>query len=825
VGGLAAVLVGAALVLSFLDALPAWLAGEARDVRRARTVDEAERRLRARLVVPSYFPDTLAWPPRAVRFTLGVPGAAALHVDGRDGRPRALIAETVTPGEIPERLVPPAAPLERARRRDRHAGRGPGMARAAGGTARARPGDGRRPRGDPGARRGGRRRDLERARLGAGRAEHPPPLARLHRRALADGTQRAGGAVMERLPRPLPARAGTPRAGRQGIRFRVYLLVGLGVLVPAALVAAVSWARLRELDDELVGARRRAAVAVAEHLDEELTASLEVLQRLASAPQLGEGGDLEAARAVLRSSWLHSQFVGGVFLLDAEGRALAEEPSRSRSAVPPPDLAEIQATLRDAKPRLAVLVGAADVPRVYALVAVTDWRGRPVRVVGGSLDPSLPYQSRVLRHLKRGPASYADLVDVNGVVLASTDRARLHRKGACAGRVASLVRGAQPVVGACRVCHPGASPAVMAFAPLAAAPWGVEVVLPEAEVLATAGGPPSTFLLYGLGLVAVAAFFAWGAARSVTRPIAVLTASAESIASGRIHDAVPELGNDELGRLGRSVERMRTSLRDLIAFETSANELLDRRVRERTRELEQAASALREREGQRARMLQMVITAQEDERKRVARELHDETTQDLAVLVMGLETASTALKFGGPSPRLDEVKALAVRTLEGVHRLILDLRPSVLDDLGLFSAIRWYAERQLGERGVAVRCEIHELDHRLPSEAEIALFRICQEAMNNIARHAKAESVLIQLGADAGELVIEIEDDGQGFDLARGPQDARPHYGILGIRERAELLGGCAKVDSAPGKGTRVEVRVPLPAHDGPPLPAAAVSR
>jgi signal transduction histidine kinase len=223
-------------------------------------------------------------------------------------------------------------------------------------------------------------------------------------------------------------------------------------------------------------------------------------------------------------------------------------------------------------------------------------------------------------------------------------------------------------------------------------------------------------------------------------------------------------------------------------------------------------------------MLGMAITAQEDERKRVARELHDETTQDLAVLVMGLESASAALKAGGPAPRLDEVKALAVRTLEEVHRLILDLRPSVLDDLGLFSAIRWYADRHLGERGIAVRCESRELDRRLPPEFEIALFRIGQEAMNNIARHARAESVLIQLGAEGSELVVDIEDDGQGFDLGGSPHDGRPHYGILGIRERAELLGGRATIESAPGKGARVTVRVPLPQREATPLPEPAAA-
>ncbi|MFL5262759.1 MAG: hypothetical protein ACJ79L_10225 [Anaeromyxobacteraceae bacterium] len=114
-GGLAGVLAATVLALAFVDAVPAWLVGEARDVRRVRTVGEAERRLRVRLVLPSYFPDTLAWPPRQVRFTLAPPGAAALHVDGRDGRPRVLLAETVAPGPLPERLLPTAAPLSETR--------------------------------------------------------------------------------------------------------------------------------------------------------------------------------------------------------------------------------------------------------------------------------------------------------------------------------------------------------------------------------------------------------------------------------------------------------------------------------------------------------------------------------------------------------------------------------------------------------------------------------------------------------------------------------------------------------------------------------------
>jgi signal transduction histidine kinase len=239
-------------------------------------------------------------------------------------------------------------------------------------------------------------------------------------------------------------------------------------------------------------------------------------------------------------------------------------------------------------------------------------------------------------------------------------------------------------------------------------------------------------------------------------------------------------------------------------------ELLEQRVQERTHELAEANAQLRDREAARRDLMRKVITAQEDERKRVARELHDQTTQSLAVLLMRIDRAAEEIR-AGRDPGLEEVKVLATWLLDDVHRLILDLRPSVLDDLGLLSAIRWCAERTLKERGVAVRCEFGELA-RLPPELETALFRMCQEAMNNIARHAQATQVLIEVGVEGAEVHVDIEDDGKGFDQAEvSRRPGRPHWGLLGIAERAELLGGRATIDSSPGAGTRIDVWIPLP--------------
>ena len=244
---------------------------------------------------------------------------------------------------------------------------------------------------------------------------------------------------------------------------------------------------------------------------------------------------------------------------------------------------------------------------------------------------------------------------------------------------------------------------------------------------------------------------------------------------------------------------------------TRTNQELEARVDARTRELQTAHRELQARDELRGMLLRKVITAQEEERKRLARELHDETCQKLAALGIRLDTALRGDSPDAMRTRLGDARGLATETLEDVHRLIFDLRPSVLDDLGLLAAIRWYAQRQLAP-AVAVRCDFADVELRLAPEVETALFRSVQEAVNNIARHSSAENALIEIDRTAGAVQIEVEDDGVGFDLGEvtSTADSGRGLGLLGLRERIELLGGTATVDSSPGDGTRVTLTVPV---------------
>jgi len=604
--------------------------------------------------------------------------------------------------------------------------------------------------------------------------------------------------------------------GRLGVRPRVYLLMAVGIFFPLALMGTVGWYWLSAVDDRLLASRAAAAATVAAHFDQELTGDLELLQRLAAAvgPHLGQGDRAVEEKAV-RESFAHFRHREAVYLLGLDRTVLAEEPRGRFSAAPKAASSLVDEVLKSGLPRLSGLLVDGRGVMVHELVPVRDYGGAVVGVAGGTFDPGRRDFDRMLQQLRRGQSGLVDLVDPEGLVIASSAARRTGRRIGCAAEITALLRDKRATTfraAACAGDDPGSREAELTtVAPLATAPWGVVVRQDVTEALPTEGAIPWIAVAGLLSVqLALAGVFAWGAARSVTQPVAVLTHEAERIASGELAWPIPHLGDDEIGQLGLALDRMRQSLKDLVERVETANLELEGRVAERTGQLAAANVALREREEARGQLLRKVITAQEDERKRVARELHDQTTQALAVLLMRIERAAEAIR-GGKDPGLEEVKVLATWALDDVHRMILDLRPSVLDDLGLASAIRWYADRALKEKKVAVRCEFGDLP-RLPPELETALFRICQETMSNIARHAEATQVLVEVGVEGREIHLSIEDDGKGFDLETvARREGRPHWGLLGITERAELLDGKATIDSSPGAGTRVEIRIPLP--------------
>ncbi|MEZ4517109.1 MAG: histidine kinase [Chloroflexota bacterium] len=219
----------------------------------------------------------------------------------------------------------------------------------------------------------------------------------------------------------------------------------------------------------------------------------------------------------------------------------------------------------------------------------------------------------------------------------------------------------------------------------------------------------------------------------------------------------------------------------------------------------------------RGEFLHRVVSAQEAERKRIARELHDGTGQTLTALGLGLAAAADRMEHDPELARkhLMEMRQLNDNALKELHEVLSDLRPSVLDNLGLVPALRGQVQGFEARTGIHVQMQVEGKIQRLMPDVETTVFRIAQEALTNVTRHAAADSVAICLKFAPDEVKIQVTDDGRGFDplatLANGNPDALPAWGLMGIEERAGLVGGTSKIISQPGQGTTVEVVVPNP--------------
>ncbi len=200
-----------------------------------------------------------------------------------------------------------------------------------------------------------------------------------------------------------------------------------------------------------------------------------------------------------------------------------------------------------------------------------------------------------------------------------------------------------------------------------------------------------------------------------------------------------------------------------------------------------------------------IIQAQEAERQRVARELHDEAAQALTSLLVRIRMLERADDPLAARQHTRELRELTAGALEQVRRVALELRPTILDDLGLLAALEWRVDEfnAAGSARATLSAECCEL--RLPHEAELALFRVAQEALTNVARHAGASRVALTLRCDGGWITLEIADDGRGFD----PATTGGGLGLRGMRERLALLGGSLEIRSRPGEGARLIARLP----------------
>jgi len=281
--------------------------------------------------------------------------------------------------------------------------------------------------------------------------------------------------------------------------------------------------------------------------------------------------------------------------------------------------------------------------------------------------------------------------------------------------------------------------------------------------------------------ISAAVFLTW----VLTRPILELVHATQVIGRGDFSYRATRWADDEIGKLTDSFNTMIEAL-------------------------EKAHAERLEREQMRAQYVQGVILAQEEERKRIARELHDSTSQSLTSLMIGLRTLEDTCQNCRKQSRVVDLRAIVGQTLHDVHTLSVQLRPSVLDDLGLTEAVRRHVADC--QKRVAFNIDLAIIGvegQRLAPEIETALYRIIQEGLTNIMRYADPQNASICIEYAEDRVLVVIEDDGKGFDVdSVRHQDG--HLGLYGIRERAELLNGKVEIESTLGHGTTLYVDIPI---------------
>lgn len=289
----------------------------------------------------------------------------------------------------------------------------------------------------------------------------------------------------------------------------------------------------------------------------------------------------------------------------------------------------------------------------------------------------------------------------------------------------------------------------------------------------------TTVVVSAIG-IAAAVLLTW----VVTRPILLLKSAAEAVGRGDFNQQITPWADDEIGDLAVAFNGM-------------------------TADLAQAEKERGKREQLRTQLLEKVITAQEDERRRISRELHDETGQALTSLMVRMHTMKQQCPVPELKPKIEQLRLLVVNTLDNIHNLSMELRPSVLDDLGLDAALERYVQDYNQRYPVQADLLVRGLGgKRLPPPVETAVYRIVQESLTNIARHAQAKNASVLLEKRNGRIRVIIEDDGIGFELQQAAKNER--LGLYGMKERAELLNGTLTIESTPGQGTSIFIEVPL---------------
>ncbi len=581
-----------------------------------------------------------------------------------------------------------------------------------------------------------------------------------------------------------------------------YVTVGLVVLFSG--LAFFDLRAVRDAQDQVFRERMALASSLAQEMDHDfgflasdLLMGVESLDLSAGDAKVAVDQLSHLVRRHTTSQFFRVSFVG---VMDDQGQLLASAPA-ALGPLPPRVGGVVRRAIAQNRPLILRSRRSDETGVPFAAVVVpvsAAWTGgQPLAVVADTIGVS-----GYLPAIPGGGTGYSmEVLGSDGrIIVSSPDPEQV---GRTSPHYADLRKYINAELGGVEIHYghesvPGGDQ-VVAITPFPSGPFYLVLKQPVELALAVPQRRQKEMMAVGVVGLMLALGVAWGTTRSVVRPVTQLRATARGFAAGNLENPVKVVAQDELGDLAVDIETMRQQLKRSRDDLEGTKRELEAKVAERTRRLQET--------------LGKIITAQEEERRRLARELHDEQSQSLGALSVSLDRISRLMGAASPPvhEEMEQAREMARSLLKGTRRLIYDLRPSVLDDMGLEAAIRWCAETHLECHGVRVTLRNSLPPGRLPGPVEVALFRAAQEAIVNVERHSQARNAEILIERQKSTLRMEVRDDGRGFDPgATGNGSGTSGVGLEGMKERIHLVGGKIDVLSEPGKGATVRIEVPL---------------